>query len=163
MTYTHMDTLHSCTVLGGPPSIAPFVGSHVKKRVQYLPRACTSCNLHTSHHTSAQCCTLCKCVTEYQFCFWHGMRASSTSSLQEAGSSLDRIRLIIPTSVWTCHRHREFPSPLARAGMATTAPPSSGASALAWSIYRHSGPSSPRLGGGGLSKLFTNSYCSYVT
>lgn len=30
-------------------------------------------------------------------------------------------------------------------------------------IYRHSGPSSPRLGGGGLSKLFTNSYCSYVT
>ena len=30
-------------------------------------------------------------------------------------------------------------------------------------IYRHSGPSSPRLGGGGLSKLITNSYCSYVT
>lgn len=33
----------------------------------------------------------------------------------------------------------------------------------ACSIYRHSGPSSPRLGGGGLSKLITNSYCSYVT
>ena len=35
--------------------------------------------------------------------------------------------------------------------------------AAAAAIYRHSGPSSPRLGGGGLSKLITNSYCSYVT
>jgi hypothetical protein len=59
------------------------------------------------------------------------MRASS--SLQEAGSRQQPRSHSIPTSVWTCHRHREFPSPLAPAGMATTAPPSSGASALAWS------------------------------
>ena len=58
------------------------------------------------------------------------MRASS--SLQEAGSRQQPRSHSIPTSVWTCHRHREFPSPLAPAGMAT-APPSSGASALAWS------------------------------
>ena len=101
MTYT----LHSVQVLHGtrgPPSIAPFVGSHVKKKGAIRPipwiRACTSCNLRvirliTLLHSVAHFVSVLLNISSV-----FGMACARLQVFKRpaAGSSLDRIRFQHP-------------------------------------------------------------------